>query len=37
MDIRREQLKKVSNTKYVIDVGVVPNMNVPGIIYASEK
>jgi len=37
MDIRREQLKKVSNTKYIIDVGVVPNMNVPGIIYASEK
>ena len=37
MDIRREQLKKVSNTKYMIDVGVVPNMNVPGIIYASEK
>jgi len=37
MDIRREQLKKVSNTKYIIDVGAVPNMNVPGIIYASEK
>ncbi len=37
MDIRKEQLKKVSNTKYMIDIGVVPNMNVPGIIYASEK
>jgi tRNA-splicing ligase RtcB len=37
MDIRREQLKKVSNTKYVIEIGTIPNMNVPGIIYASDK
>ncbi|MBC7194118.1 MAG: RtcB family protein [Caldisericia bacterium] len=37
MEIRREQLKKVSNTKYMIEVGTIPYMNVPGIIYASEK
>ncbi len=37
MEIRREHLKKVSNTKYMIEVGTIPNMNVPGIIYASEK
>ncbi|MGQ9845196.1 MAG: RtcB family protein [Caldisericia bacterium] len=37
MDIRREQLKKLSNTKYMIDIGTIPGMNVPGIIYASEK
>ncbi len=37
MEIRRDQLKKVSNTKYMIEVGTIPGMNVPGIIYASEK
>lgn len=37
MDIRREQLKKLSNTKYMIDIGTIHGMNVPGIIYASEK
>lgn len=37
MDIRREQLKKLSNTKFMIDIGTIHGMNVPGIIYASEK
>ncbi len=37
MDIRRENLKKVSNTKYIIDIGTIPRMNVPGVIYASDK
>lgn len=37
MDTRREQLKKLSNTKYMIDIGTIHGMNVPGIIYASEK
>lgn len=37
MDIKRENLKKVSNTKYIIEIGTIPDMNVPGIIYASEK
>jgi len=37
MEIRREHLKRVSDTKYMIEVGTIPGMNVPGIIYASEK
>lgn len=37
MEIRREHLKKVSDTKYMIDIGTIPGMNVPGIIYASDK
>lgn len=37
MEIKREHLKKVSNTKYMIEIGTIPGMNVPGIIYASEK
>ncbi|RLD14667.1 MAG: RNA-splicing ligase RtcB [Caldiserica bacterium] len=37
MEIRREHLKKLSDTKFMIPIGTIPGMRVPGIIYINEK